>query len=211
MSGKAEPKPIREELENAALELRAPEVEPELLTRLSAYLEELLSWNASTNLTGPLTAASLARLAIESLLGLPLLQPEWRILDIGSGGGFPGVPLALAGADMTLLEPRERRGAFLRHVRRRVPGLNAPVLADRVERLSGLPYDAATVRGVGGLGRLLQGGKFLKSEGSLLVWTGGAEALEADLGGFSLVRELAIPGGGRRRIAHFRRCSTGNT
>lgn len=210
MSERTEGPPTRRELEKAAAELGCPDFRGDLLDRLARYLDELARWNASTNLTGPLGAGALASHAIESLLGFSLLRPGWRVLDIGSGGGFPGVPLALAGVDMTLLEPRERRAAFLRHVLRAFPGLNARVLADRVERLSGLSYDAATVRGVGGLGRLLGGGKFLKPEGSLLVWTGDAGALGEELRGFTFVRELAIPGARRRRIALFRKCSTGN-
>jgi 16S rRNA (guanine527-N7)-methyltransferase len=210
VSEKLERTTIRGELEKSALELHCPAIDGVLLDRLALYLDELARWNASTNLTGPLDAGALASHAVESLLGSSLLPPGAGVLDIGSGGGFPGVPLALAGADVTLLEPRERRAAFLRHVLRSVPGLNARVLVDRVERLSGHSYDAATVRGVGNLGRLLEGGKFLKPEGSLLVWTGDAGALEEELRGFSVVSELAIPGSRRRRIALFRKCSTGN-
>jgi 16S rRNA (guanine527-N7)-methyltransferase len=180
--------------------------------KLAAYLSELLAWNESTNLFGRLSREDLARHALESTLGAPIFDPDDRLVDVGSGGGLPGIPLAIAGLDVTLLEPRERRSAFLRHVLRRVPGLKASVLVDRVEKLSASRFDAATARAVGMLGALIGKGDFLEKDGKLVIWTTEPEKNAKDLeGGFRLERVVPVPGASRRKIAVFRKCSTWNT
>ena len=180
--------------------------------KLAAYLSELSAWNESTNLFGRLSREDLARHALESMLGAPVFDPGDRLLDIGSGGGLPGIPLAIAGLDVTLLEPRERRSAFLRHVLRTVPGLKASVLVDRVEKLSASRFDAATVRAVGTLGALIGKGDFLEKDGKLVIWTTDPDKNARDLeSGFRLDRVVPVPGTSRRRIAVFRKRSTWNT
>ena len=179
---------------------------------LAAFLSELTAWNRTTNLIGRLSPTELARHALESASGAAFFEPGERIVDIGSGGGFPGIPLAITGLDLVLLEPRQRRAAFLRHVLRKTnPGLKASVLVDRVEKLSPSRFDAATVRAVGGLAGAIGRGDFLKEQGKLVIWTtdpqGQARSLEA---AFRLEREAPIPGSVQRRIALFRKCSTGN-
>jgi len=179
--------------------------------KLAIYLAELFSWNDSTNLFGRLSKEELARHALESTLGAALFEPGERILDIGSGGGFPGIPLAVAGLEVVLLEPRERRAAFLRHVLRRVPGLKASVLVDRVEKLSATRFTAASVRAVGGLGALVGKGDFLATHGKLVIWTADPEKNAGELArAFTRERELAIPRTSRRKIVVFRKRSTGN-
>lgn len=198
------------------LELQAPEQGVRLdalqRERLAVYLSELKRWNGSTNLAGNLSDAELARHALESTLGTYLMPVRYSILDVGSGGGFPGVPLAIAGHTVTLLEPRERRAAFLRHVLRTIPGLNAAVREERVETLPAADFDAATARAVGDLPELVGKGEFLKPAGKLLIWlTDSAGAAEGLAGSFDWAGDFSVPDSGRRRIAVFRRCSTGNT
>jgi 16S rRNA (guanine527-N7)-methyltransferase len=180
--------------------------------KLAAYLSELLAWNESTNLFGRLSREELARHALESTLGAPVFEPGDRLVDIGSGGGLPGIPLAIAGLEVTLLEPRERRSAFLRHVLRAVPGLKASVLVDRVEKLSASRFDAATVRAIGNLGALIGRGDFLEKDGKLVIWTADPDKNEKDLeSAFRLERVVPVPGASRRKIAVFRKRSTWNT
>jgi len=196
-------------LERLAPEFGVPP-DPALFSRIAAYLAELARWNTSTNLVGRLSEEELAAHALESLLGSTLLDPADRVLDIGSGGGFPGVPLAIAGFDVTLLEPRERRAAFLRHVLRKLPG-RATVRTARLEDLEGDRFSAATVRGVGDLARLVGRADFLEDRGKLVAWTAGAAALERGLHPrFAVERRLPIPRSERREIVLFRKCSTWN-
>jgi 16S rRNA (guanine527-N7)-methyltransferase len=200
----------------ARIERRAPDfglapLPPERRDGLARFLSELARWKTATDLVGNLSEDALVDHALESAFGGRLLGGEDAVVDIGSGAGFPGVPLAIFGAAMTLLEPRSRRAAFLRHVLRALPGLNASVAAGRVERLPDGRYSAATARAVGGLGRAVGEGKFLNENGRLLVWTTDADNLKADLAtAFRLERRIPIPQSRRREIAVFRKCSTGN-
>ena len=87
-------------------------------THLARYLSALTRWRRSMNLTGDLSPQDLAEHALESVLGANLIIHGARVIDIGSGAGFPGLPIAASRADvkMSLLEPRAKRAAFLRYV-----------------------------------------------------------------------------------------------
>jgi 16S rRNA (guanine527-N7)-methyltransferase len=86
----------------------------------SQYLTEVQRWARHLSLVGPSRRdfKGLEQLYRESLLFLPFIPEGSRVLDVGSGMGFPGIPLALERPDvhMVLLEPRARRAAFLRHI-----------------------------------------------------------------------------------------------
>jgi 16S rRNA (guanine527-N7)-methyltransferase len=178
------------------------------LVSLSRYLGELDLWRGRINLTGDLAPEELARHALESAAGAPLVPDRARLIDIGSGGGFPGVPLAILRPDVsvTLLEPRHKRASFLRHVVRAVPVENATVLGERVESLAGAPFNAATVRAVGDIAEMIDGAPFLSSGALLLAWTTEAEDLAVSLSArFALERLEALPGSRRRVIAVLRK------
>jgi 16S rRNA (guanine527-N7)-methyltransferase len=159
------------------------EVPPSCLGSLSRYLSELDRWRRAVNLTGELSTDDLAAHAVEALAGAALIPDGIELIDIGSGAGFPGAPLALARPDIsvTLLEPRSKRAAFLRHVARTVPVPNVVVLEDRIENLAEASWDAATTRAVGGMGRFLGKGAFLRPGGLLLCWTTQPAAVSAVL------------------------------
>lgn len=88
---------------------------------LETFLAELLRWNQKVNLTS-ITNLSEAREKhlLDSLTLLPLLQGDERVLDVGSGGGFPGIPLKLAAPGLHLLsiDAVQKKIAFQRHVAR---------------------------------------------------------------------------------------------
>jgi len=180
------------------------------LASLSRYLAELDAWRVRINLTGDLAPEELAAHALESAAGAPLIPHGARLLDIGSGGGFPGVPLSVVRPDLvvTLLEPRQKRASFLRHVIRSVPLDNATVLCQRVERLSAAAFDAATVRAVGDLSETIDSAAFLRPGGLLLAWTTEPEALAASLKTrFALERAQPLLPSRRRVIAVLRKAS----
>jgi len=86
--------------------------------RFDRYLDLLLRWNRKINLTALREPRRVVdRLFLDSLAIVPHV-PEGvaTVVDVGSGGGFPGLPLAIARPDLrvTLVEPRQRRAAFLR-------------------------------------------------------------------------------------------------
>ena len=109
---------------------------------LKRYAELLLDWNRSVNLTG---ARTLAQVEAQVTDAAALLAVSWegirRVIDIGSGGGLPAVPLALAlpQVEFTLLEANARKCAFLEHVAGTLELRNVVVLAGRAEELGHLP------------------------------------------------------------------------
>jgi 16S rRNA (guanine527-N7)-methyltransferase len=108
------------------------------LELLLAYLGELLKWRRTVNLIARDTpeAQVIENHFLDSLTLLPLLQePPVHLLDVGSGAGFPGLVLAcvLPQARFTLVEPRQKRVSFLRHVIRTLGLRNVEVVADRIE------------------------------------------------------------------------------
>jgi 16S rRNA (guanine527-N7)-methyltransferase len=109
---------------------------------IQRYAELLLDWNRSVNLTG---ARTLEEVLAQIADGDPLLALEWagvgRVIDIGSGGGLPAVPLAIAmpGVQFTLLEANVRKCAFLEYVAATLGLPNVAVAAGRAEELGQRP------------------------------------------------------------------------
>jgi 16S rRNA (guanine527-N7)-methyltransferase len=181
---------------------------PPPVALLARYLAELDLWRRRTNLTGPFNSEELVSHALESVLGEKLIPHGTRLLDIGSGAGLPGIPLAIARPDLdvTLLEPRSKRAAFLRLAARRVPVENCEVLEARVQSVEEPIYGAATARAVGNLAEQIGSAPFLVERGALLAWTTDPPVLEASLAKlFSLETVLPVPGSRRRVVALLRR------
>jgi 16S rRNA (guanine527-N7)-methyltransferase len=205
--GRFPPEAFEKLLEAESLRAGVSVLAPQLLA-LSRYLSELDSWRRRINLTGDLAPEELAAHALESAAGAPLIPHDARLLDIGSGGGFPGVPLAIVRPDVsvTLLEPRHKRASFLRHVVRAVPVEHAIVLGQRVESLAATPFDVTTVRAVGDIAEMIDGAPFLASRGLLLAWTTEPDAMATSLSEhFALESSQPLPGSQRRVIAVLRR------
>jgi len=124
---------------------------PDLLDQLSVYLDLLLKWNARTNLTSIRDPEEIVRRHFgESLFTAAHLPACGTLLDLGSGAGFPGIPiqLALPQLKVTLAESQNKKAAFLREAVRTL-GLPAQVWADRAENLPpGTCFDVVTLRAV---------------------------------------------------------------
>jgi 16S rRNA (guanine527-N7)-methyltransferase len=179
-----------------------------VLDRLATYLAELDAWRRRVNLTGRLSARELANHTLESVLGSRLIAHGARVVDIGSGAGFPGLPLAIARDDLevSLVEPRSKRCAFLRHVARTLRLENVRVLEARIEEVGGQTFAVATTRAVGHFAEWLAGTPFLDASGLVLAWTTDSASIETALGPkFRLEGDILIPESARRRIVSFRR------
>ncbi len=146
---------------------------PSTFARLARYLSELDRWRRHTNLTGQLSPGELAVHALESVVGESLIAHGERVVDIGSGAGFPGLALAIARPDLSisLVEPRQRRAAFLRHIARELELPPVEVVEDRIEKVGGQTFGVATTRAVGSFGSWIGDAGFISSGGALLAWT----------------------------------------
>ncbi len=114
------------------------------------YLAELRRWDATTNLVGSTDPEALHRHVADSVAAASGLASGARVVVLGSGAGFPGIPLALSRTDLrlTLVEIRERRVSFLRHVVRTLSIENVRVERARIESTPPEPYDYALLRAV---------------------------------------------------------------
>jgi 16S rRNA (guanine527-N7)-methyltransferase len=211
MSGGPEPLPPEDfrgllQRELPRWNLTAPDA---TLDRLSSFLAELDRWRTRINLTGRLSTPDLVSHALESILGERHLPEGARVVDIGTGGGFPGVPLAIwrPDLDVTWLEPREKRAAFLRHLARAIPVPNARVREARQEDLPAASFGYATSRAVKIDSRSVKEAPFLEPGGALLLWTTSPGRLAAELAptGLRLEATVPIPGSRQRAIGVFRK------
>jgi len=122
-----------------------------LVDQLSTYLDLLLKWNARTNLTSIRDPEEIVRRHFgESLFVASHLPACATLLDLGSGAGFPGLPIQLAVPTLrvTLAESQNKKASFLREVVRTL-GLSTVVWADRVENMpSERLFDVVALRAV---------------------------------------------------------------
>jgi len=128
-----------------------PEPSGKMLLQLSTYLDLLLKWNARTNLTAIRVPEEIVRRHFgESLFLAAQLPAASTLLDLGSGAGFPGLPIQLALPDLkvTLAEAQNKKASFLREVVRTL-GLPTEVWADRAEKMPvGRRFDIVALRAV---------------------------------------------------------------
>ena len=115
---------------------------PALVDKLEAYFRLLTHWNHRINLTAldldAMAAASMDRLLIEPLAAARYALRHQPLLDIGSGGGSPALPFALAAeaSELTMVESRRRKSVFLREAAHAVGLDDAHVLTTRFEDAS---------------------------------------------------------------------------
>ncbi len=111
--------------------------------RLEIYKRELLRWTEKVNLIGPEARQNLDAHIAEAVAAAAILRPAGEVLDFGSGGGLPAIPMAIVSpaAHFHLVEADRKKWAFLKHVVREC-ALNAVVHGDRLARaLARLPPD----------------------------------------------------------------------
>ena len=120
--------------------------------RLVAYAELLIKWNKAVNLISRKDIGRLgSRHLLDSLASQPLLRGD-HVLDLGSGAGLPGIPLAIVSTqiEFTLCDRSERRTRFLQHVVRELALANVQVKSGEIQRLpvADPPFDCVLARGV---------------------------------------------------------------
>jgi 16S rRNA (guanine527-N7)-methyltransferase len=163
-------------------------VSRETVSRLDRYVALLLEWQAKTNLVASSTLPNLWTRHISDSLQLLSIAPKAKTwIDLGSGGGFPGVVLACAlaetpGASVHLVERIAKKAAFLREAIRVTGAPGAVHLADigdTVERFAGL-VDCVTARAVAPLHQLIGFAEPLVKRGAKALFLKGQD-IEAEL------------------------------
>ncbi len=174
--------------------------------RLRVFFALLRRFGRVTNLRGPGAGERAGVHTLDALVGLPFLAEARCLVDIGSGNGFPAIPLLVVreGLRGVLLEPRERRWAFLREVVREV-GVDAEVRRERWQVHEGGPYEALTCRGVAAREWVGAAAQLVKP-GGVMLWWSGEGGVNVEPGERVLPSPLSTPGGGLMHV--WRRCFT---
>lgn len=203
---------LERELEAFGLSARAGE---SFFDLASTYLDRLVAWNARIDLTAARAPEELVDLAFADaalLAGRATLRPGERWVDVGSGMGAPGVALSLfePSLELTLVDSRSKRAAFLRTLAASLSGPKLDVRRERSERLPDAGWDVAISRAT------LPPPEWLR-EGARLarcdVWVLLAREQPPRLPDWELAHDLAfewpLTGRSRRAAAFRRRRSSG--
>ena len=168
--------------------LKLTPVSHETLKRLDAYVALLLQWQAKTNLIASSTLPQLWTRHISDSLQLLTLAPDAKVwADFGSGGGFPGVVLACAladlpGAKIHLVERNAKKAAFLREALRVTGGAGVVYDRDIGDSVDSLPagVDCVTARALAPLNELIAFAEPLLARGTTALFMKGRD-VEAEL------------------------------
>ncbi|MCC6346290.1 MAG: 16S rRNA (guanine(527)-N(7))-methyltransferase RsmG [Nitrospirales bacterium] len=148
-----------------------------LVPLFSTYLQELKRWNRAYNLTGLESDRDIiTKHFLDSLLYLTFIpEGSGSLADVGSGAGFPGVPLAAVRPELTvvLIEPSRKKTAFLKHLKRVLTLDNVEIVSARVEEMRDRSFDMAVTRALFTLGDFIKkAGHVVKKGGFLLASKG---------------------------------------
>jgi 16S rRNA (guanine527-N7)-methyltransferase len=186
-------------------------LDEEMLVRFCTYLDELRQWNRVVRLVSCAEVKEVVWLHfMDSLTPLSLMPEEGLLVDIGSGAGFPGVPIKIARPSLhvTLVEAKRKKANFLRHLSKRLALEGVRVHEGRAEEMeSSVRFDIAISRASApaerwipwALRQLSEGGRIIvmtSQEASLDHLRGLADDLHLEVMG---VKDVLLPVVGRRR------------
>jgi 16S rRNA (guanine527-N7)-methyltransferase len=179
-------KPVSEETVRRALGDFKISVDLKQISLIQQYIKTLMRWNEKLNLTAirnPLEI--LYRHFCESMFAASAIPVDkGRLADIGSGPGFPGIPLKIIRPDLELclVESNIKKGTFLAEVVRELQLSNSRVLISRYEELGEevAPLDYVCSRAVGEFGPFLEwAGSEAVGARQVILWIGGRDLEEA--------------------------------
>ena len=204
-------------LEDPRLSLKADSPSALIASQLASYLDLLVKWNGKINLTSEKTPSEiLHRHIFDSLQYARVISPKDNIMDIGSGAGFPGVPLKIVypSLALTLVESQRKRCSFLEAVVFNLALQNSLVVNERAEKISPKPRVGVVIlRAVSDIKTcldlavpfLLKGGKVVLKKGPE---KNNAAVMPHD--DFFLIDEVEVIGynGKKSSLLVFEKCST---
>ena len=157
------------------------ELTDEALAQFSIYLDELLFWSPKIDLISQTDPALIIRKHfLDSIAAIPYLPKAISILDLGSGAGFPGIPLAISlpQTSITLIEIRRKRISFLKHVARKIAIKNLAIREGLAEELAKDPllqnvFDVVITRATWEIPTLLEfASPFVPEKGQVFAMKG---------------------------------------
>ncbi len=174
----------------------------EQINAFMTYLSELKKWNKAYNLTGLKKDEDIIiKHFLDSLLYLKAIpvgidsyrNGEIRIADVGSGAGFPGIPIKIIRPeiDMYLIEPSRKKSAFLRHMIRRLKLKQIEVIEKRIEEIKVnqelvQPVDVALTRALFSIKEFLKKTSHIVRKGGILILNKGPKVKEE----INMLREI---------------------
>lgn len=156
-------------------------VSRETEARIDAFVPLLLRWNARINLIAPMTEAAVRqRHVADSLQLLPLVPPgEGPLGDLGSGGGFPGLVLAMGlERPVHLVESDRRKAAFLQTAAAELGLRHVQVHVERIETVTLPPLAVLTARALAPFEKMLPWAERLLAPDGVAIFPKGRSALE---------------------------------
>ena len=165
---------------DAASQLGIP-LHKSVADQFAIYAAELSIWNRTTNLTSITSPEDIAlKHFVDSIAPLSILPAAGSLLDVGTGGGFPGLPLKIAAPEMsvTLVDASRKKVSFLKHVIRTLDLTGVDALQIRIQDMpatKGLEarYDTIVSRAYSSLGKfVMQANPLLAPGGILLAFKG---------------------------------------
>jgi len=165
-----------EVVEKAAYELGVT-ITRKICDQFKIHVKELLVWNEKMNLTAITDPMEIAiKHFVDSSILASYIEKNQRMLDMGSGGGFPGLVIGVQRPDVkiTLVDASRKKVAFLQHVIRKLGLINTIAIHARIEKMGqNERFDVITCRAFASLDEIVHLAKFLlSSTGSILAMRG---------------------------------------
>ncbi|MBE0556764.1 MAG: 16S rRNA (guanine(527)-N(7))-methyltransferase RsmG [Proteobacteria bacterium] len=157
------------------------------LDLFAVYYRELLLWNRRINLVSEKSSREIViRHFLDSLTAAPsITQRDGLLIDLGSGAGFPGIPLRIALPDLQLMlvEASRKKSSFLSHILRILPLEGVTVVRERIEALIGEKalagsFDTVLSRAAFKLPQLIRMASFFLKDGGILISMKGPDPAE---------------------------------
>ena len=178
------------------------ELAPAQVAALGTLLDELADWNTRVNLTAIRDPAEAVDKHLLDSLAVRAYLKGLAVADVGSGAGFPGLPLAIADPDrrFVLVESTGKKAKFLRHMVARLDLPNVEVVPLRAESYTPpRPFDSVIARALGPLAEFVRVAGHLAGRGGRLLAMKGKvpeDEIQALPAGWKLlaVHPVAVPG-----------------
>lgn len=145
-----------------------------VLDKFKVYLEVLYSYHGKMHLLSHRDYERISRRHfLPSLLALPFTMNHKRVCDVGSGAGFPSLPLKILSPhlDLVIFEAQRKKADFLKYLTGKLDLGGVEVVNGRAEIYSGVKFDLALLRAVGKIGKLIRViDKLIESRGVVIFY-----------------------------------------